>query len=462
MGQTILAADAQSSRRWVAALRRGVVSTAGVLAVALAPSVVLAQAGSLTQPNLGSAAGMQSLQGGAPTGGLRSGEFVLTPSIEIDGHHDTNVFNGNALESGNEPESATSLRLIPRLGLTNGMDGDIQFAFDAAGDARIYVTSNDAIGELTAFGGVADLGVTFFRRRALSLTLSDSFRRGLQANNWETSTTLNRLTNSIGAVVSFHPGEIPERRPLEVTLSGAYVVDKFDDFSAGNTGTLRTALTGSWRFLPMTAVLLDTHWDFRSYDTPSKIGATADSQPWRVRLGLAGAFTETLSFRIVGGWGMSLHDTTNDNATYNGFIGNVGLVYRPSNATLLSASYDRDFQDSFYGNYYSYDSGTISLRQAFGAIVSATAWFTFSYAQYGEFTNIPAGVVVTQAVRKDYMLRGGLRAGIDISRLIAINLGYQLRGVVTNFKIQAQGDNRLLDAGAYTANEIFAGVTVRY
>lgn len=462
MGQKTLAADGQSSRPWMVALRQSVVAAAGACVVALAPGVVFAQAGSLTQPNLGSAAQMQSLKGGAPTGGLRSGEFVLTPSVELDGHHDTNVFNGNALEKGNEPESATSLRLIPRLGLTNGMEGDVQFAFDAAGDARIYVTSNNAISELTAFGGMADLGVTFFRRRALSLSVSDSFRRGLQANNWETSTTLNRLTNSIGATVSFHPGEIPERRPLEVSLSGAYVVDRFDEFTAGNTGTLRTALTGSWRFLPMTAVLLDAHWDFRSYDTPSSIGATADSTPWRIRMGLAGAFTETLSFRIVGGWGMSLHDTQNDNATYNGFIGNVGLVYRPSNATLLSVSYDRDFQDSFYGNFYSFDSGTVSLRQAFGTIVSATAWFTFSYAQYGEFTNIPAGVVVTQAVRKDYVLRGGLRAGIDISRLLAINLGYQLRGVVTNFKIQSQGDDRLLDAGAYTANEIFAGVTVRY
>ena len=462
MGQNTLVSDALSSRPWMTALRRGTALAVGLCLVAIAPSVAFGQAGSLTQPTLGSAAAMQSLRSSTPTGGLRSGEFVLTPSIEIDGHHDTNVFNGNALEAGNEPESATSLRLIPRLGLTNGVDGDVQFAFDAAGDARIYVTSNNAIGDLTAFGGMADLGVTFFRRRAISLSLSDSFRRGLQANNWETSTTLSRLTNSIGGTVSFHPGEIPERRPLEVSLSGAYVVDRFDDFTAGNTTTLRTALTGSWRFLPMTAVLLDAHWDFRNYETPSTIGATADSQPWRVRMGLAGAFTETLSFRVVGGWGMSLHDTTNDNATYNGFIGSVGLVYRPSTATLLSVSYDRDFQDSFYGNFYSHDSGTLSLRQAFGTIVSATAWFTFSYAQYGEFTNIPAGVVVTQAVRKDYQLRGGLRANIDISRLIAINLGYQLRGVVTNFKIQSQGDNRLLDAGAYTANELFAGVTIRY
>ncbi len=222
-----------------------------VAAWVFTPALAMAQAGSLSQPNLGSAAAMQSLSSSERSGGLRSGEFILTPSLELGGHHDTNMFNGNASELGNEPESGTLLRLMPRLGLSNGIEGDIQFAFDAVGDGRIYVSGSDSVRELTNFGGAADLGVTFFRRRSISFTLGNQFRRSLQANNWETLETLNRITNVLSARISFHPGEIPERRPLEISLAGSYVVDRFDEFTSGDTSTIRTALTGSWRFLPM-------------------------------------------------------------------------------------------------------------------------------------------------------------------------------------------------------------------
>ncbi len=433
-----------------------------VAACLFAPGLAVAQAGSLSQPNLGSAASMQSLSTSERSGGLRSGEFILTPSLELGGHHDTNVFNGNASEVGNEPESGTSLRLMPRLGLSNGIESDIQFAFDAVGDGRIYLSGSDTVKELTNFGGSADLGVTFFRRRALSFTIGNQFRRALQANNWETLETLNRLTNVTSARVSFHPGEIPERRPLEVSLAGSYVIDRFDEFASGDTSTIRTALTGSWRFLPMTAVLLDSALDFRAFETPSALGTSANSSPWRARVGLAGAFTESLSFRVLGGWGMSLHETEDPDSTFSGFVGSVGVVYRPSSAVLLSLSYDRNFSDSFYGNFFVTDSGTISLRQSFGSLMSATAWFTGAYAQYGKYARPPpSGVTITQAVRKDVQLNGGIRATIEVSRMLSANLGYQLRGVSTDFKL-ASTDGRVLDAGAYLAHEIFAGVSVRY
>lgn len=443
---------------------RGRVVLALVVAACSLPVGALAQAGSLGAPELGSAAGMQTLRSsGQADRGLRSGEFILTPSFGLDLHFDTNVFNGNEKEQGNEPQSATSLRLSPRLGLTNGTDSDIQFAFNAVGDARAYVSDNNAVGELTNFGGSADLGVTFFRRRAISLTISDNFARTLQANNWETTETLNRVGNAIGARIAFHPGEIPERRPLEIALGGSYVIDRFDDFTSGDSSTIRSRLSGSWRFLPMTAVLLDARWDFRDYVSVSGAGLTANSTPWRVSAGLAGAITQTISFRATAGWGMSLHDTTNDASTFSGYIADIGLLYRPSTLTMLSIGYVHDFQDSFYGNFYEYHRAVANLQQGFGSIMTATAWFSFNYATFGEFTNLPAGVLITQRERRDYMLRGGIRANFDVSRLIGINVGYRFRGVITNFQVQADDASaRILDAGAYTAHELFAGAVIRY
>ena len=69
---------------------------------------------------------------------------------------------------------------------------------------------------------------------------------------------------------------------------------------------------------------------------------------------------------------------------------------------------------------------------------------------------------MSQANRKDYILDGGLRAQIEFTRLIGLTVGYTVRGVVTNFRIESTQTNKVLDVGAYVAHEIFAGVAIRY
>mgnify|MGYP002629056695 CR=1 FL=1 len=388
--------------------------------------------------------------------GLRSGDFTLLPSVSLDGHYDTNVFNGNEDEN-NKPLTATSVRITPRLSLNNGKETEVQFKFAAAGDIRLYVADNESINNLTNFGGNADLGVDFAARRAISLTVFNNFSRALRPNNWETTATLNRINNQVGARVSFHPGETPERRPLEISLMGAYVKDEFEDFAFGDTSTVRSRLTGSWRFLPRTAAILDAGWDFRSFGTVSQF--TSNSSPWRVQGGLAGALTSRVTFRLTAGWGNSMHDS---GASFNSALGNVSLGYAPSATTFLAVGYSRDFQQSYYGNFVDANRGSLSLQQRFGNLMEVTAWFNFTYGIYGEFRDIPANTKVTQANRKDYMLDAGIRSSIEVSRLIGVQVGYTMRGVITNFRIQSSVDDSVLDVGAYIAHEIFAGISLRY
>ncbi|MCO4761600.1 MAG: outer membrane beta-barrel protein [Myxococcales bacterium] len=391
--------------------------------------------------------------------GLRSGDFELLPSVGVDGHYDTNVFNGNEDEN-NVPQAAASVRIAPRLSLNNGTKSEVQFRFGAAGDIRLYMSDKENISNLNNFGGKADLNVDFAARRAISFAVFNNFSRSLRPNNWETTETLNRINNQVGARVSFHPGETPERRPLEISLQGAYVIDNFEDFDFGNSTTVRSRLTGSWRFLPRTAAILDAGWDFRKYhvDNPALAVFTSDSSPWRVQGGLAGALTSRITFRLTAGWGMSMHEK---GESFNSMLGNISLGYAPSATTFLSVGYARDFRQSYYGNFIDTNRGTVSLQQRFGRLMEVTAWFNFTYGMYGAFSEIPANTSVTQLNRKDYMLDGGLRALIEVSRLIGVQVGYTLRGVITNFKITS-ADDRVLDVGAFMAHEIYAGLSIRY
>lgn len=400
--------------------------------------------------------------------GVRSGDFTLMPSIGVIGHHDTNVFNGNEQDVGNSPVAGTSLRLAPKLGLTNSTSSEVQFQFDAKGDVRIYMSEIEELSELTNFGGTADLGVTLAARKAISFTMFDHFTRSLQADNWQTLNNLNRVHNEVGGRVSFHPGEIPERRPFEVSLLGSYVVDKFEKFVNGSTSAVRTRLTSSWRFLPKTAFIFDATWDFRKFDNSNLLGITSNNRPWRVTTGLAGAVSKRVTARLTGGYGMSLHDS---GPQFSAPIWGVGIGYRASATTLVNLDYTHNFYDAFMGNFVDFHRGSASLNQRFGAMLDVTLYGTVTYGVYGALAQDSINQIAAQTkdvtgisvapVRTDVVLDAGIRANFEISRVLGAGLSYRFNGVFTDFVVKTT-DNRILDVGSYTSNELQASLTLRY
>ncbi|MBI5609797.1 MAG: hypothetical protein HY902_13075 [Deltaproteobacteria bacterium] len=404
--------------------------------------------------------------------GLRTGEFTLYPSMGLMTHYDTNLFNGSDKEN-NAPVGATSLRFIPRLSLMNDGNGNVNFAFAGTGDARLYISDNAIVSDQKAVGGNLNLDVTFGQKRSMSLTLFNYFNRALRTNNWATIETLNRVANDVGARIEFHPGDIPERRPFNIAIGGSYAIDAFDNFTVGNTTMIRTKLAGSWRFLPKTAAVLDATWDFRKYEssTLAKQGLAADSKPFRARLGLTGALTKRISAQALAGWGLSTHST---GSSYNGFLGSLGVGLRASESTRLYLTYDHDFVDSFFGNFVAYHRFGVSLKQRFGNVLDVTGSFGTRLMSFGVIE--PKGVLASglssscdgavagkSGCRSDTGMDAALVAAFELHRLVGMNIGWNMRKVITNFKVLSAANSSLvLDVGEYTAHEIYATVVLRY
>lgn len=439
----------QRSRRPGRQGNAGLLATVGILAF-LGSSSAWAQ--SAEQP----------LPATAQERGVRTGEFTLYPSFGVTGHHDTNLFNGNNDEN-NRPVGATSVRFAPRLALSNDVNSNVAFSFNGTGDLRLFLTDNAAVSTQDGVGGGMGLNVTFGKRRAFSLTLFDTFSRALRAPNWEITSTLDRVSNDVGARVEFHPGDIPERRPFNLALGASWGVDMFDFFPGGDSATIRSKLAGSWRFLPKTAAILDATWDFRNYanTTLTSQNLAANSQPFRVKVGLNGALTKRLTATGMAGWGLSNHAK---GATYNSFLASAGIGLRASESTRVFLGYDRDYFDSFIGNFGAYHRIGFSLKQRFGQVMDVTAQFATRFIEYGAFTPIGGLVALDPSCncRRDTGLEGGLAANFDVARLIGMNIGWNMRSVQTNFKVVANDKKTVLDSGAYTGHEIFATVTLRY
>jgi hypothetical protein len=410
--------------------------------------------------------------------GLRSGDFLLKPSVTVTGHYDTNLFNASPTEKNLTPlVGGLSIRIAPRLSLQNDLTGNTVFNFAAAGDGRIYASSDPLLKNLNNFGGTANLDVTFGQRKPIAFTLFDFFNRSLRANNWETIQTLNRNANDVGARVEFHPGDTPERRPFNLALSGSYAIDRFQDYGGFDTNTIHTRLMGSWRFLPKTAAYMDATWDFRSFTDQSLLSRNLayNSKPFRVRLGTAGAITKRISYDLSAGWGMALLSSATV-AGFNSYLAGASFGFRPTETTRITVGYSHDMRDAYIGGFADMHRFGTGIKQRLGSLVDISISFAASYLKYGA-AQASSGVSVVGAnqvlnsagqpipgffQRHDWQLDGNATVSFEVSRYVGIGAGYNLRSVITPFKLTSASTTGLLDAGEYTAHEIFASVTARY
>lgn len=449
-----------SGRMAVPVARTAVLSALVVLAGFTVPAAAFAQSAEMTLPSI------------SKDRGLRTGDFLLRPSVGVTGHYDTNIFNASTQEALTNPiRGAASLRIIPRLMLQNDLTGNTVFNFSAAGDGRVYFSGDQQIKNLNNFGGNANLDVTFGQRKPIAFSLYDFFSRSLRANNWETLQTFNRNNNDVGARVEFHPGDTPERRPFNIALSGSYIIDRYEDYTNFNTNTIHTRLNGSWRFLPKTAAYIDSTWDFRTFTDTNLTSRNLafNSKPFRARLGASGAITKRISFDLSAGWGMALLSGSSVPG-FNSWLAGASFGFRPTDTTRITLGYNHDMRDAYLGGFAETHRFGLMLKQRFGSIIDIGATFNASYMKYGAAqASTGVSVIGANAVanmpgyfqRHDWLLDGGVNATFEVSRYVGLMLGYNLRSVQTPFKLTTSSQI-LLDAGEYTAHEIFATVTARY
>ena len=68
---------------------------------------------------------------------------------------------------------------------------------------------------------------------------------------------------------------------------------------------------------------------------------------------------------------------------------------------------------------------------------------------------------ISQKNRKDTALDGSVTATFDVARWFAMDIGYRLRAIMTDYKITSK-DGAILDVGSYTGHEVFATAILRY
>ena len=398
--------------------------------------------------------------------GIRLGQILLWPSFLLEGRWDSNLFQ---LDDQEAPRSVPVVRLVPGLALTNLNPTTFSYEFGTEVDVRVYASSDETLQDQTNAGVKADARFTILPKGPVSITLQDTFRRKLSAQNTETRSTYNRNTNRVGARVDVKPGG------GALAFIGAYdfVYNAFDDFERGEYMSHDIVFRTAWRFYPKTEAFIDASLSIWNWTTePEFASSYEDNMPLRVVVGLNGFVTKKLALLAKVGFGNSFHD---NGPSYENAIGQAELAYTFSPSILVAGGFVRDFSPSYYGNFFvenrSYLRSQLRFMRQFAIDLSAA----YHYVEFAEFDPIAADpdsandgtyTVVSHKERQDHQVSAHLRFNVDLTRWLGMSVGYELRGVFTDFtltsRVAQSGDFDYMDAGTYIRHQVYASLNVVY
>ncbi len=397
--------------------------------------------------------------------GIRTASWTIWPTLFLETRHDTNLFRladdepQSVRSDITGPVSATYFRIRPGVSLTNRGNQTVAIGAGLLGDFRAYLSDDDNVKEQGAAGGQGRINVDLFPRGMFKLGVFDNFSRELAQPNFSAPRSLDYIRNQAGARIAIRPGGTPERRPLSFTLSYANDLQRFDEFSRGDTNSNDIFFRGVWLFFPKTALVVDASMKNKSYveTHPQNI----DSGALRITAGLEGLVTKKLAVLLSAGFGDSNHDKGD---SFTGAIGEAALTYTPLPGLMGSIAYRRDFVVSFLGNYYRLDEVSLNANTTLIQRVNLTGSVAYTRAKFGPFdpaTLAAAGSTVeVEEDRADDVLRANVGASIHIYRFIGLSLGYILENTDSNYQLRV--DDRLTDDASYTRHVVYGSIDLRY
>lgn len=310
-----------------------------------------------------------SAQAPAPVG-FKVGDGRLHLLAEVDSRFDSLV---GYFDRQGVPNA--EIIFAPRVGATFALEGPSTLVkFGATAEYLIFSgILSPSSRQLSRPQALVSLETSFNRDGAVSFDLGDTFTRSDRTQNPSAGIGVVSLFNSLYVAAPIHPGG----RALEITPRITWGVEFFEPLLTGTTtcpagditctptlvsamnySNLNFALGARYKFLPKTAIVLDTNFDLRTYWNASTQNLPA--QILRGRAGLAGLLTPRFSVTLLAGAAYDFAATQRAAP-----IGQAELMYLVGESTSVAIGYVRDMMPvPVYGTFAD-DRGYINARLGF-------------------------------------------------------------------------------------------------
>jgi len=325
--------------------------------------------------------------------GLKVGEGRLHPFFDLEPRLDTAAgffpTTGGGLSTQPSPELILHLRPGVKFELPSNVA-----AIDFAGDLEyLYYTGLLAPGSYVAsrLEGAANLNVALNRQGQVQFDLADDFAYSDKTRNLSAVLGVLSLFNEARAQLDIRPGG----GALEIAPRGAFALEQFRALSTVtvpgcpsgeqtcdpaavqrmNYINIRGGLDARWKFLPKTAIVLESNFDARSYTDP--LSTNQPSLLLRVVGGLQGLLTTKIAVVAKGGWGYDFVTSATPGTNANTFLAQAEGTYLLNEASNFKLGYYRSVEpvpafqtvqdDRIYGEARALLAGRLVLR-AYGAV----------------------------------------------------------------------------------------------
>ena len=321
--------------------------------------------------------------------GYRTGDLEIHPGIAGEVGYDSNYF---LRASSEKPIETARLRLTPSLALSTlsaqRRVGDTGLAEPAKVDFRSQAalsfsefiptqsTTSDQVKEQRNVAAIANVQLSILPHRPWGGSLFGDFVRSVQPSQ-NPDANFNRMVGRVGGDIAWQPGG----GVFDWRLGYEFAAVAFQDDAFKNLGTTQSTVStrGRWRFLPRTAWMYDASIGFIRYTDSTS--PQRDSDPVRARIGINGLVTPSFALLAMAGWGSSFYNENQKSRVsaqqFDGPIGQAELRWfitpnpssDPAAATLalssIAVGYQRDFFNSYLGEYYTRDRGYLNLSHFF-------------------------------------------------------------------------------------------------
>ncbi|MED5374484.1 MAG: hypothetical protein VX899_25940 [Myxococcota bacterium] len=344
---------------------------------------------------------------------IKVGQAEVVPSLKLGYEWRSNLYlEEHALfPAAGQQGTVRGAALVVRPGLTIALHTH-EVAFDAGANynLRKFITSSKSqntaynVSNLDQFNNV-DLfaKLHILPNGVVGLKLDQSFaisNRPIESQ-FADNALITRTRNDTGAYFVVSPGNA-----LNFDLGGFLVYDQYDGNDDSSTVVLGSRLNNklgygavfrtNWEFFPRTALVVDARverfdWDRNVVTTAGGDQASEnlgnalpmpDGWGWHAEMGLKGRVTNKLVVNALVGYGQTTYDeqsvldyvSGNNSSLWEGEIDTTGawtqdlrgltgltaetsLTWTPVTGQSFSAGYKRSYQDSWFTNWVSYNSG---------------------------------------------------------------------------------------------------------
>jgi hypothetical protein len=399
---------------------------------------------------------------GTENNGIRIGDGRLHPYIDLELRYDSaalvtlNKCGGTATTPGVCGDLVAHVR--PGM-ILNVPDSWVDFSLSGNADFVWFtglLTKSDTSSSYV--GGTANMSAAFNRTGSVEADLTDTFSRSDTPHDPSLGVGVLSLYNEVALAAPIHPGG----QALQITPKAAFEVEYFSPIvSSGPSGVspgyanyrnLDFELNGRWRFLPKTAVVVDTNFQDRTYVNTGN----AQALLFRAQAGLAGLLSPRVSVVAKAGWAKDFGQSSG-----NAFIGIGELTYLFNAFTTLRAGILRTVEPvSLYGTYTDLRPYVEGRALLMGRL-QLHALLAYDLLSYSTPTT---ALAATNSGRQDNIWSLDLGPQYEVTPWLIVTAGYLLGSRDTNLTapIAIPGATSTAQVLNFTRNEAYLRVTLTY